>query len=90
MLSAVAIGFSTFTFVTFAITIAFKVITKMMEYERFCCYQWRCVPLTVQISAAILTFLLILVLTPAFHYTDMYSVYFFFGDAAIRWILIPC
>ena len=85
--SAVAIGFSTFTFITFAITISFKVFTKIMEYERFCCYQWRCVLLIVQIVMAILFFLLILVLTPTFHYADVYSVYFFLGDAAIRWVM---
>lgn len=80
--SAIGIGYSMLTLVLFVTAAIFKITTKLAECESDC---GRCALLTTQIILSSITIIAVIVIPPSIKHKV--SVYFFYGDAVIRWAM---
>ena len=80
-LGALAIAFSTFKLLLFGVTVYFKIAIKLAEHK---CFRW-----FMGILQVILTILSILlpIALPPIHFKTTFDVYFFHGNAVIRWVM---
>jgi hypothetical protein len=80
-IAAFGIGFSVFKLIIFSVTVSFKVAIKIAEYER-----GQVLLLVVQIIL-LLSILALLVILPSVHFTATLEIYFFHGNAVVRWVM---
>lgn len=81
-LAAFAIAFSTFKLLLFGITVCFKTAIKLAENV---CTRWLMV--LVQVGLAILSLVALPSALPAIHFATTIDIYFFHGNAVIRWVM---
>lgn len=83
---AIGIGFGTYSAIIFGVTVYFNIAIKLAERanRNFCC-AWSL--LCIQIILAFLGLMGMLVVTPLLETTHSINVYFFHGNAVLRWAM---
>ena len=81
-LAAFGIGFSVFHSIIFGVTVYFKFAVKIAESK---C--GKCVLILFQILLTVIPLFVLPSILPTVHFLTASNVYFFYGNAAIRWVM---